>query len=95
METVPENRAGELMAEPAGRSLADFDAVVRLILASLRDRDAAETLTQECLLKAYRSREQFRRSRRPNLVDAHARAGSFVTRISPSSITASRNNASG
>lgn len=48
--------------------LDDFDAVVRLhqpavfrfLLASLRDRDAAETLSQECLLKAYRSREQFR-----------------------------------
>lgn len=60
------------MAEPAGAltegPLEDFDAVVRLhqpavfrfILASLRDRDAAETLTQECLLKAFRSREQFR-----------------------------------
>ena len=48
--------------------LEDFDSVVRLhrqavfrfILASLRDRDAAETLTQECLLRAYRARDQFR-----------------------------------
>jgi RNA polymerase sigma-70 factor (ECF subfamily) len=48
--------------------LEDFDAVVRLhqqavfrfILASLRDRDAAETLTQECMLKAYKARDQFR-----------------------------------
>lgn len=49
-------------------ALADFDAVAalhrpgifRFLLASLRDQDAAETLTQECLLKAYRSRDQFR-----------------------------------
>jgi RNA polymerase sigma-70 factor (ECF subfamily) len=48
--------------------LEDFDSVVRLhqqavfrfILASLRDRDAAETLTQECLLRAYKARMQFR-----------------------------------
>jgi len=56
------------MVEPAARSLADFDAVVQLyrpgifrfVLGSLRDRDAAETLTQECFMKAYRAREQFR-----------------------------------
>jgi RNA polymerase sigma-70 factor (ECF subfamily) len=56
------------MAEPATRELADFDAVVQLyrqgifrfILASLRDQDAAETLTQECFLKAYKSRDGFR-----------------------------------
>jgi len=35
-------------------------AVFRFILASLRDRDAAETLTQDCFFKAYRSRAQFR-----------------------------------
>lgn len=54
------------VAEPA--HLADFDAVVQLyrpgifrfILASLRDRDAAETLTQECFLKAFRARGGFR-----------------------------------
>ena len=42
--------------------IQDFDAVVRVYwprifrftLASVRDRDAAETLTQECFLKAYR-----------------------------------------
>lgn len=54
-----ESRAGEI---------ADFDAVVRLywpqifrfVLASLQDRDAAQTLAQDCFLKAYRSRERFR-----------------------------------
>ena len=48
--------------------LADFDAVVRLYwprvfrfaLASLRDRDAAQTVAQDCFLKAYRARDRFR-----------------------------------
>jgi RNA polymerase sigma-70 factor (ECF subfamily) len=48
--------------------MSDFDAVVgeyrprifRFILASLRDRESAENLTQECLVKAYKAREQFR-----------------------------------
>jgi RNA polymerase sigma-70 factor (ECF subfamily) len=56
---IPENRAAEM---------ADFDSVVRsywprifrFILASVRDRDAAETLTQDCLLRAYQGRHQFR-----------------------------------
>jgi RNA polymerase sigma-70 factor (ECF subfamily) len=46
----------------------DFDGVVRLYwarvfrfaLASLRDRDAAQTLAQDCFLRAYRARERFR-----------------------------------
>ena len=54
-----QSRAGEI---------ADFDAVVRLYwpsifrfaLASLRDRDAAQTLAQDCFLKAYRRRAGFR-----------------------------------
>src|SRR5690348_3235080 len=49
-------------------STADFDAVVRsfqpkifrFVLASLRDRDAAETITQDCFLKAYKSWDTFR-----------------------------------
>lgn len=48
--------------------LADFDsvarahrpAIFRFLLASLRDPDAAENLTQECLWKAYRARASFR-----------------------------------
>jgi len=47
---------------------ADFDELVRrnqkrifrLLMALLRDEDAADTLTQECFLKAYKSRESFR-----------------------------------
>jgi RNA polymerase sigma-70 factor (ECF subfamily) len=46
----------------------DFDELVRrnqkrifrLLMVLLRDQDAADTLTQECFLKAYRSRESFR-----------------------------------
>ncbi len=67
METVLQPEA-VTSALPATDELADFDAVVRcyqraiygLMLASLRDRDAAETLTQDCFLKAYRSRRNFR-----------------------------------
>jgi RNA polymerase sigma-70 factor (ECF subfamily) len=48
--------------------LEDFDRVVatywprifRFVMASVRDRDAADTLTQDCFWKAYRSRAQFR-----------------------------------
>src|SRR4030095_8262300 len=35
-------------------------AIFRFLLASLRDRDAAENLTQDCFLRAYRSRHRFR-----------------------------------
>jgi len=50
--------------------IQDFDRVVdmyrpavfRFVLASLRDRDSAETLTQDCFLRAYRHRTQFRGS---------------------------------
>jgi RNA polymerase sigma-70 factor, ECF subfamily len=48
--------------------MSDFDALVlehrprifRFILASLRNRESAENLTQECFVKAYKAREQFR-----------------------------------
>lgn len=48
--------------------LRDFDTAVRahqpglfrLLMTELRDEDAAATLTQECLLRAYQSRESFR-----------------------------------
>ena len=48
--------------------IADFDAVVRAhwtrvyryALASLRDRDAAQTIAQDCFVKAYRARDRFR-----------------------------------
>jgi RNA polymerase sigma-70 factor, ECF subfamily len=48
--------------------IEDFEEIVRLhrpavfrfVLASVRDRDAAESLTQDCFLKAHQSRERFR-----------------------------------
>jgi RNA polymerase sigma-70 factor (ECF subfamily) len=48
--------------------ISDFDAVVRqhwprifrFVLASIRDRDVAETLTQDCFLRAYQGRHRFR-----------------------------------
>jgi len=50
------------------REIDDFDAVVRLhwprvfrfALASLRDRDDAETLAQDCFFKAHKARSAFR-----------------------------------
>ncbi len=61
IETAPAER------EPYGE-LEDFDSIVRehrprvfrFLLASLRDREAAENLTQDCFMRAYRAREQFR-----------------------------------
>jgi len=54
-------------AAPVGE-LADFDAVVRdhqpavfrFLLASLREYEPAENLTQECFLRAYQARRSFR-----------------------------------
>jgi RNA polymerase sigma-70 factor (ECF subfamily) len=65
METTTDLLAG--METPA-EEIRDFDAVVRchwlrvfrFVLVSVRDRDAAETLTQDCFLKAYKARFQFR-----------------------------------
>src|SRR5271154_5069592 len=58
--------AGE--AREMGAPLEDFDSVVRLyrpkvfrfILASLRERETAENLTQECFFKAYQARARYR-----------------------------------
>jgi RNA polymerase sigma-70 factor, ECF subfamily len=55
-------------ASPGMAELDDFDLLVRLhqrrvyrvLLGMVRDPDAAETLTQECFLKAYRNRASFR-----------------------------------
>ena len=54
--------------EGPAEELRDFDRVVQLyrpvifrfVLASLRDRDDAETLTQDCFLRAFRHRDCFR-----------------------------------
>jgi RNA polymerase sigma-70 factor (ECF subfamily) len=63
METVLHNNFGGMAGE-----LADFDELVRthsnrifrFIFASTRDRDAADSLTQDCFLRAYKARHQFR-----------------------------------
>jgi RNA polymerase sigma-70 factor (ECF subfamily) len=49
--------AAEEFAEVAGRYRPQ---IFRFLLASLRDPDAAETLTQDCLLKAHRNWASFR-----------------------------------
>jgi RNA polymerase sigma-70 factor (ECF subfamily) len=57
-----------IAAEATACGIGDFDAVAqqywsvvfRFLFVSWRDRDAAETLTQDCFLKAYRHRERFR-----------------------------------
>jgi RNA polymerase sigma-70 factor (ECF subfamily) len=54
--------------DPRAQQLADFDAaarahrpaIFRFLLASLRDPDAAENLTQDCLWKAFQARSSFR-----------------------------------
>ncbi len=55
-------------AAAAGIAAEEFEEVVRahqrrvyrVLLALVRDPDAAETLTQECFLRAYRNRKGFR-----------------------------------
>jgi len=81
------------MSKPAVE-IQDFDAVVqrywprvlRFILAAVHDTDIAETLTQDCFLKAYRNRASFRgeaaihtwlMSIAVNLVRDHARSRRF------------------
>lgn len=68
MEQALKTPVGSLSGAVAVVSLQDFDALVsalqtriyRLLLGMLRDPDAAETLTQDCFLKAYQSRESYR-----------------------------------
>lgn len=70
------------LAWPAAAGEADtsFERVMRdhqrriytLLLGMLRDRDAAETLTQECFLRAYRAQGSFR---------GEAQVGTWLARI--------------
>jgi len=66
-----EDLAARVMTVTAGDAnalTADFEAVVatfrpavfRFALAWLRDRDAAETIAQDCFLKAFNARDAFR-----------------------------------
>jgi len=57
-----------LVAEGSGGGLDSFEMLVeqyrprifRFLLASLRDKESAENLTQDCLVRAYRARNQIR-----------------------------------
>jgi RNA polymerase sigma-70 factor, ECF subfamily len=68
MEEIAGNELAIERREQAILELADFDEVVRVyrprvlrfLLSSLADRDAAEALTQDCFLKAWSARHQFR-----------------------------------
>ena len=65
---LPSLAPEKLAQEQSVLQLADFDEVVRLyrprifrfLMSSLGDRDVAESLTQDCFLKAYNARHQFR-----------------------------------
>src|SRR5689334_6023693 len=70
---MPESRLHGRMqpagvAEQPALGIDDFEAVVReywprilrFALASLRDRDGAETVAQDCFVRAYKSRDSFR-----------------------------------
>jgi RNA polymerase sigma-70 factor (ECF subfamily) len=72
MDTVVTLGVADASGAEANRSL-EFDALVqayrprvfRFLLASLRDRESAENLTQDCFLRAYRARDQFRGAASP------------------------------
>jgi RNA polymerase sigma-70 factor, ECF subfamily len=65
--TVPVEFPGAVW-NAAIAEIGDFDEVVRLyrprifryLMATLNDRDAAESLTQDCFFKAWNARHQFR-----------------------------------
>jgi RNA polymerase sigma-70 factor, ECF subfamily len=68
-QTVTTHLMADGMEDPV-EEIQDFDRVVetyqpvvfRFALASLRDREDAQTLTQECFLRAFRHRNRFRGS---------------------------------
>jgi RNA polymerase sigma-70 factor, ECF subfamily len=70
MERSRSSGRAALAGEVQSNELEDFDSLVRLhrprifrfILASLRNRETAENLTQDCFVRAYQAREQFRRA---------------------------------
>ena len=68
MERARSSGLAALTGETGADAIDDFDSLVRLhrprvfrfILASLRDRETAEYLTQDCFVRAYQARRQFR-----------------------------------
>lgn len=113
-QIMPENiqvlSSAELALEPQTRSTAldDINTVValyrprvfRFLLSTLRDHDAAESLTQETLLRAWNARDSFREDCSIaswlmrialNLARDHTRTGRFRfwKRVSESAVEAS------
>jgi RNA polymerase sigma-70 factor (ECF subfamily) len=74
------SEAASLPEEASSAGIGDFDELVelhrprifRFILASLRDPETAENLTQDCFVKAYKARAQFR---------GEARLGTWLMQI--------------
>jgi RNA polymerase sigma-70 factor, ECF subfamily len=68
MERGRSSALGAVASDTGAVECDDFDSLVRLhrprvfrfILASLRDRETAENLTQDCFVRAYQARSQFR-----------------------------------
>jgi RNA polymerase sigma-70 factor (ECF subfamily) len=68
MERARSSRLARVGSDSGADEREDFDSLVRLhrprifrfILASLRDRETAENLTQDCFIRAYQARDQFR-----------------------------------
>ncbi len=68
MENIVSTELPPITQELQVLELSDFDEVVRLyrprifrfLMSSLGDRDLAESLTQDCFLRAYNARHQFR-----------------------------------
>jgi len=68
VEPMTRGTAGQLAAQEMKAAAEEFSSVVeahrpqifRFLLASTRDVDLAETLTQECFLKAHRNWDRFR-----------------------------------
>jgi RNA polymerase sigma-70 factor (ECF subfamily) len=61
-------RPAAVAGENPGNELQDFETldrvhrprIFRFLLASLRNRETAENLTQDCLVRAYQARDRFR-----------------------------------
>jgi len=68
MERGRSSRLARVDSDSGAAEREDFDSLVRthrprvfrFILASLRDRETAENLTQDCFIRAYQARDQFR-----------------------------------
>jgi RNA polymerase sigma-70 factor, ECF subfamily len=68
MECAATSQLMVSIADHVAADIGDLDSILQLyrpkvfrfILASLRDKDAAETLTQDCFFKAYQARDRFR-----------------------------------